>query len=74
MIRGEAVPVSGTPAEAYLLHRGIVAEFDDLRFHPRCLWGPQPLTRFLPVLLVAAREARALRAIQRVFLDLENGG
>lgn len=73
-IWNEAVPVSGTPAEAYLLKREIVAPFDDLRFHPRCPWGPKPLTRFLPALLVAAREVRALRAIQRVFLDLENGG
>lgn len=73
-IWNEAIPVSGTPAERYLLQRRIVTHFDDLRFHPLCPWGPKPLTRFLPALLVAAREARALRAIQRVFLDLENGG
>lgn len=73
-IWGEAVPVPGTPAESYLTGRGIVAPFEDLRFHPRCPWGPKPTTRFLPALLVAAREGRALRAIQRVFLDLGRGG
>lgn len=73
-IWNEARPIRGTPAEAYLLHRGIDATFEDLRFHPRCPWGPKPVTRFLPALLVAAREGRALRAIQRVFLDIQNGG
>ena len=69
-----AVPISDTPAEAYLARRGILAPFDDLRFHPRCPWGPKPTTRFLPALLVAAREGRTLRAIQRIFLDLKQGG
>ena len=70
----EAVPVASTPAEVYLRQRGIRDGFDDLRFHPRCPWGPKPTTRFLPALIVAAREGRALHAVQRVFLDLEHGG
>lgn len=69
----DALPIEGTPAQAYLRFRGITGTFDDLRFHPRCPWGPKPLTRFLPALLVAAREGRVLRAIQRIFFDLETG-
>ncbi|MBM3928218.1 MAG: virulence-associated protein E, partial [Sphingomonadales bacterium] len=48
--------------------------FHDLRYHPRCPWGPKPHTRFLPALLIAAREGRTLRSIQRIFLDLAHGG
>ena len=70
----ESLPVASTPAEAYLTRRGIRDGFDDLRFHPRFPWGPKPTTRFLPALIVAAREGRALRAVQRIFLDLEHGG
>lgn len=70
----EALPVQGTPAEAYLIYRGIKQAFEDMRFHPRCPWGPKPTTRFLPALLVAAREGRSLKAVQRVFLDLKVGG
>jgi hypothetical protein len=51
------------PAQAYLLDRGTVAGFDDFSLDPRCPRVPQLLTRFLPALLVAEREARALRAI-----------
>lgn len=48
--------------------------FDDLSYHPRCPWGPKPAPRFLPALLIAAREGRTLRSIQRIFLDLAHGG
>lgn len=70
----EGLPIAGTPAEAYLRFRGITGAFDDLSYHPRCPWGPKPHTRFLPALLIAAREGRTLRSIQRIFLDLAHGG
>ena len=70
----EALPVEGTIAEAYLRSRGLSSHLPDLRYHPRCPWGAKPLTRFLPALLVAAREGRTLRAVQRIFLDRANGG
>ena len=70
----EGLPIAGTPAEAYLRFRGITGAFDYLSYHPRCPWGPKPHTRFLPALLIAAREGRTLRSIQRIFLDLAHGG
>ena len=73
-IWNEALSVVGTPAASYLAARGLHLPLPDIRFHPRCPWGPKPSTRFLPALIVAVREANELRAIQRIFLDLTNGG
>jgi hypothetical protein len=46
----------------------------DVRFHPRCPLGPKPTTRFLPALLVGARDGHHLVAFQRIFLDPESAG
>ena len=70
----EALPADGTAAAEYLDGRGLRLPLDDIRFHPRCPWGPKPSTRFLPALIVAVREGSHLRAIQRIFLDTTNGG
>lgn len=56
-------------ARRYLASRHIEPPGDDVRFLARCPFGPRPLTRFEPALLVAVREGRRLVAIQRVFLD-----
>jgi len=68
-IWSEGVDTSGTLAERYLASRRIDNRFDQLRFHPRCPKGRQPLTTFTPALLVAAQTAREVLAIQRVFLN-----
>ena len=64
----EGIDTSGTLAAAYLKRRGISESFTDLRFHPRCPKGPNPLTTFPPALLVAVRGEAGVLAIQRIFL------
>lgn len=61
--------ISGTLADRYLRERNLTPQPDDLRFHPRCPYGPAPHTVFKPALLVAVRELNALLALQRIFLD-----
>lgn len=70
----EGLPVDATPAAEYLSSRGLRLPLENLRFHPRCPWGPKPSTRFLPALIVAVHEGNTLRAIQRIFLDVAHGG
>ncbi|NJR80844.1 DUF7146 domain-containing protein [Sphingomonas corticis] len=70
----EAMPTDDTPAAAYIAARGLTAPLTDVRYHPRCPWGPKPTTRFLPALLIAVREGNTLRAVQRIFLDLNRAG
>lgn len=70
----ESVPVRGTPGEKYLIKRGIPTGVPDVRYHPRCPKGRSPQTVFKPAVMIAVREGRALRALQRIFLDLEAGG
>lgn len=65
----DAHPVPGTLGERYLASRFLLPLPTDVRFHPRCPLGPRPITRFLPALLVGAREGRHLVAFQRIFLD-----
>ncbi|WP_174297940.1 DUF7146 domain-containing protein [Sphingomonas bacterium] len=70
----EARPVPGTLGERYLATRHLLPMPTDVRFHPRCPLGPKPTTRFLPALLVGAREGRHLMAFQRIFLDPKTAG
>ncbi len=70
----DARPVSGTLGERYLASRHLLPLPTDVRFHPRCPLGPRPITRFLPALLVGAREGRHLVAFQRIFLDPKIAG
>jgi hypothetical protein len=67
-------PIPGTPGEEYLIGRGIAVDVPDVRYHPRRPKGRSPLTVFKPAVMVAVREGRGLRALQRIFLDLEAGG
>lgn len=68
---GTSMPIAGTLGEKYLIKRGIAAEVPDVRYHPRCSKGRSPLTVFKPAVMVAVREGRALRALQRIFLNPE---
>ena len=67
----EALPIGGTPAEAYLRSRGIDCPLPDtLRFHPEC-WHPDA-QRF-PA-MVALIEGLPRAAIHRTFLRPDGGG
>lgn len=68
-IWGGARPITGTPAERYLEHRGLRTDSPELRYHPRTPHGPQPLTRFRPALIAAVRDESGLVAVHRSFLD-----
>lgn len=70
----EGREIGGTWAESYLVFRGIVDQFDDLRFHPRCPKGRKPRAEFLPALLVGVRERIDITAVQRIFLKPQGQG
>jgi hypothetical protein len=63
-----AISIRGTIAEAYLRARSLPTDLADLRFHPRCPFGPKPTAVFRPALIVAVRKGRETRAIQRIAL------
>lgn len=65
----EAQPVEGTLAQRYLELRSLWPLSEGLRFHPRCPFRPKPWTSYHPALLIAVREGRQLKAVQRIFLD-----
>ena len=63
----------GSPAEAYLLKRGLTQFSPDLRFHPRTPLGPRGAVRFLPAMLAAVRTDLGVIAVHRTFLDERTG-
>lgn len=63
----------GSPAEAYLLKRGLTQFSSDLRFHPRIPLGPRGAVRFLPAMLAAVRSDLGVIAIHRTFLNTRAG-
>ena len=63
----------GSPAEAYLLSRGLTQLSYDLRFHPRTPLGPRGAVRFLPAMLAAVRTDLGVIAVHRTFLDARAG-
>lgn len=67
----EASPLAGSPAERYLLARGITIGSSDLRFHPRMPLGPKGSVRFLPAMVAAVRNDAGILALHRTFLDIE---
>lgn len=69
----DALAIPCTLGEVYLRLRGLQGPLPDLRFHPRCPHGPVPRTQFKPALLVAVRDGNRLTAIQRIFLDPQDG-
>jgi hypothetical protein len=63
----------GSPAEAYLLKRGLTQFSCDLRFHPGTPLGPRSAVRFLPAMLAAVRTDLGVIAVHRTFLDARTG-
>lgn len=61
--------IHGTPAQAYLLSRGLDLAVADLRFHARTPCGRGRLVEFHPAMLAAVRDERGLVAVYRTFLD-----
>src|SRR3546814_6942657 len=47
----EASTIAGSPAEKYLVSRGITISSTELRFHPRMPLGPKGAVRFLPAII-----------------------
>ena len=68
----EASILAGSPAERYLLGRGITVASPDLRFHPLMPLGPKGAVRFLPALVSAVRNDAGVLALHRTFLDSES--
>jgi putative DNA primase/helicase len=58
-----------SPAEAYLLKRGLTQFSPEVRFHPRTPLGPRGDVRFLPAMLAAVRTDLGVIAVHRTFLD-----
>ena len=61
--------LSGSPAEAYLLKRGLTQISSELRFHPKTPLGTHRAVRFLPAMLAAVRSDLGVIAVHRTFLD-----
>ena len=68
-----ALPVRGSPAEAYLRSRGLPLAVSDLRYHPRTPYGRGTQAIFRPALLAAVRDDGGLVAVHRTFLDPRSG-
>lgn len=67
----EALPIAGTPAQAYLRRRVIPLTPSVLRYHPRTPLGRGKLAAFRPAMLAAIHEHERLVALQRTFLDAQ---
>lgn len=68
-----ALPVQGSPAEAYLRSRRLPLAVSDLRYHPRTPYGRGTQAIFRPALLAAVRDDSGLVAVHRTFLDPRSG-
>jgi putative DNA primase/helicase len=63
-------PVQGTPAEDYLVARGLTAPFSDkLRYNAQTVLGSGARKRILPALIAAVENEIGIIAVQRTFLD-----
>ena len=59
----EASTIAGSPAEKYLVSRGITISSPELRFHPHMPLGPKGAVRFLPAsCLRTMRKSQSKRA------------
>ena len=67
----EASTIAGSPAEKYLVSRGITISSPELRFHPHMPLGPKGAVRFLPAMVAAVRNDAGILALHRSFLDLD---
>jgi putative DNA primase/helicase len=64
-----AVPLAGSPAEAFLAARAIRLVSAQLRFLNRTPLGPRGSVQFLPAMLAAVRTDGGIVAVHRTFLD-----
>jgi putative DNA primase/helicase len=63
-------PIGGTPAENYLLARGLSGPFSTkLRYNPHTVLGSGPGKQILPAMIAAVENDLGLLAVQRTFLD-----
>jgi len=62
--------LKGSPAESYLLKRGLTQHSADLRFHPETPLGPRDSVRFIPAMLAAVRTDLGVISVHRTFLDV----
>jgi len=67
----QALPIAGTPAQAYLRRRAIPLTPSVLRYHPSTPLGRGKLAAFRPAMLAAIHEDDRLVALQRTFLDTQ---
>lgn len=65
----EALPIAGTPAQAYLRRRAIPLIPSVLTYHHRTPLGRGKLAEFRPAMLAAIHDGNRLIAMQRTFLD-----
>ncbi|MEO1489969.1 MAG: toprim domain-containing protein [Pseudomonadota bacterium] len=63
--------LEGSLGDAYRQARRLSLPLDDVRFHPRCPFGRKPRTAFRPAVLIALREGRTIKAIQRIALSAD---
>jgi putative DNA primase/helicase len=61
----EARPIAVSPAQAYLVSRGLQANSPELRYHPRTPCGSE----LRPALIAAVRDNSGLVGIHRTFID-----
>ncbi len=65
----EAHDLYGTLGERYMLGRGLIGPWTDLRFHPRTPFGAGRLAVYRPAVLGAVRDNGGLVAIHRIAID-----
>lgn len=65
--------IQASPAELYLNHRAIAAASSAIRYHPRTPLGPKGAVQFRPAMLAAIHDGAAIVALQRTFLDIDQG-
>lgn len=68
-----ATMISDSPAEQYLVHRGLPRGSDQLRYLARTPLGPSGAVQFLPAMLAAVTTDIGIIAVHRTFLDLASG-
>lgn len=73
-IWADAGSLSGTRGERYMLARGVVGPWNELRYHPRTPFGAGSMVTFRPALIGAVRDDSGLIAIHRIALDPRTGG
>lgn len=69
----EARSIQGSPAERYLLNRGLPVTSASFRYHAQTPYGRGPDAIFRPALIAAVRDDSGLVAVHRTFVDPPTG-